>query len=126
MTPPISHIDAATDFLRLCAHGDVDQAYDCYVAPGFRHHNPYFKGDAASLQAGMRDNARQFPGKALEVLRALQDGPLVAVHSRVRLTSAGPAIALTHWFRFEDGRIVEMWDIGQAEPEQMVNQNGMF
>ena len=34
--------------------------------------------------------------------------------------------ALVHLFRFEGDRIAELWDIGQAVPEQSVNANGMF
>lgn len=118
--------DTAATFLQSCARGEVDEAYDRCVAPGFRHHNPHFKGDADALKTAMRDNARQFPGKAFEILHVLQDGLMVAVHSRVRLQPGAPAVALVHLLRFEAGKIAELWDIGQAEPEQMANENGMF
>lgn len=118
--------DAATDFLQLTAAGRVDEAFTRYAAPGFRHHNPYFASDAASIQAGMRLNAASFPQMTFEVQRALADGDLVAVHSRARMAPGTPAIAVVHILRFEDGKIAEMWDIGQAEPTPMANQDGMF
>jgi hypothetical protein len=31
--------------------------------PDFRHHNPYFRGDAESLMAAMEENARKNPDK---------------------------------------------------------------
>jgi len=31
-----------------------------------------------------------------------------------------------HIFRFEHNKIVELWDIGQPQPEQMANAFGMF
>jgi predicted SnoaL-like aldol condensation-catalyzing enzyme len=31
-----------------------------------------------------------------------------------------------HIFRFEQGRIVELWDLGQEVPESSPNQYGMF
>jgi hypothetical protein len=34
--------EAALTFLKLVAGGQVDEAYAKYVAPGFRHHHPYF------------------------------------------------------------------------------------
>jgi predicted SnoaL-like aldol condensation-catalyzing enzyme len=104
----------------------VSAAYALHASPKLRHHNPYFRGDAESLQRGMQENAQQNPNKVFEVQHALQEGELVAVHSRVRLSPEERGGAVVHLFRFHEGRIEELWDIGQAEPEQMVNENGMF
>jgi predicted SnoaL-like aldol condensation-catalyzing enzyme len=118
--------DSAVSFLTLVASGRVREAYENYVANGFRHHNPFFAGDAQALMEGMEDNARQFPGKKLDVLRALEEGDLVAVHSRVRHTPEDRGAALVHIFRFEGDRVAELWDIGQPVPEQVPNAHGMF
>jgi predicted SnoaL-like aldol condensation-catalyzing enzyme len=117
---------AAIEFLRLSASGQVRKAYRSYVGPGFRHHNPYFRGDAETLIAAMEENAAQNPNKVLEVLRVLEDGNLVAVHSRVRLKPDDLGMGLVHIFRFEGDRIVELWDIGQPVPEDSPNEHGMF
>ncbi len=118
--------DAAVTFLQLAAAGHVKEAYDRFVAPSFRHHNPYFKGDAASLAAGMAQNAAEFPHKVLEVKRVVAEGELVAVFSRVRMTPGGQDIALFHLFRFAEGRVMELWDMGQPVPADSPNENGMF
>lgn len=118
--------EVAIEFLRLASAGRVDEAYVQYVAPGFRHHNAYFRGDAASLRAGMAENAAQFPDKTCEVKQALEDGARVATLSHVRLKPGDRGIAVAHIFRFEDGRIAELWDLGQPVPEEIVNENGMF
>lgn len=117
---------AAIEFLRIASRGEVERAYDRYVAEGFRHHNPWFAGDAGTLMRGMADNARQHPGKVYEALRAVAEGDLVCVHGRVRLAPGERPIAVVHIFRFEGDRIAELWDVGQPEPEQMANQYGMF
>ena len=83
-------------------------------------------GDAASLQKAMEENHTLFPRKVLDVKRALEDGDLVGVHSHIRLQENGPDIAAVHIFRFDGDRIVELWDVGQAVPEQSPNENGMF
>jgi predicted SnoaL-like aldol condensation-catalyzing enzyme len=75
---------------------------------------------------GMEENARQNPEKRLEILRALEDGDLVAVHSHVRHNPADRGAALAHIFRFEGDCIAELWDIGQPVPDNAVNANGMF
>ncbi|RZI45060.1 nuclear transport factor 2 family protein [Herbaspirillum sp. HC18] len=118
--------DAAVSFLHLASAGKAREAFDKYAGPGFIHHNPYFKGDADSLVKGMEENAARFPGKKLEVQRALEDGGLVAVHSHVRLKPEDLGVALVHIFRFEGERIVELWDMGQPVPEDCVNEHGMF
>lgn len=117
--------ESAIQFLQLAASGKVDEAY-ALVAPGFRHHNPYFPSDAAALKQGMLDNARKNPDKRFEVQRAIAEGPLVMVHSRIQMPSNALTIAVAHIFRFEDGKIAELWDIGQAQPELMANELGMF
>jgi predicted SnoaL-like aldol condensation-catalyzing enzyme len=117
---------AAIAFLELAAAGNVAEAFARYVAADFRHHNPYFKSDAASLRDAMRDNAAQNPGKLFEMQRALQEGDLVAVHSRVSFGDKALVIAVVHIFRFSAGKIVELWDIGQPVPESSPNTAGMF
>jgi predicted SnoaL-like aldol condensation-catalyzing enzyme len=127
--PPMarSHKHAAVDFLELAASGKVDEAYRRYVGPGFRHHNPFFPGDAGSLMRGMRENALANPGKVCEVKMALEEADRVAVFSHVRQHPDDRGAAVVHIFRFDDdGRIVEFWDVGQPLPEQSANDNGMF
>jgi len=118
--------EAAMEFLRLAASGKVREAYHKYVGAEFRHHNPYFRGDAESLMAAMEENAVKNPNKILEIQRALQDGDLVAVHSRVRQKPDDLGGAVVHVFRFEGNLIAELWDIGQAVPENSPNEYGMF
>jgi predicted SnoaL-like aldol condensation-catalyzing enzyme len=126
MNPETDLKEIAGDFLRRVASGDVEEAYRQYVAPSFRHHNPYFAGDADSLRRGMEENAKQNPEKIFEVKRALRDGNLVAIHGFVRHKPGERGAALVHIFRFEGDKIVEMWDVGQEVPENTPNQHGMF
>jgi predicted SnoaL-like aldol condensation-catalyzing enzyme len=118
--------EIALSFLRLASSGQVDEAYEKFIHPSFHHHNAYFAPDRESLMRGMKENAKQFPGKIFESIRALEDGDLVAVHGRVRLTPGGTWIALMHIFRFEGDQIIEEWEVGQEVPKDMVNADGMF
>lgn len=118
--------EIALDFLYLSAKGDSREAFGKYVGENFKHHNVYFKGDAETLMIAMEESAKQMPDKIFEVKRALEDGNLVAVHSHVRLTPDSLGYAVMHIFRFEDGKIAELWDFGQEVPADMVNENGIF
>ncbi len=115
MIPASGLKDIAISFLRLAAAGNVDRAYGL-VTPGFRHHNPYFASGADALKAGMRETAAAHPGNMLEVQRAVAEGDLVAVRSRVEMAEAAVVMAVVHIFRVEKKLIAELWDIGQARP----------
>lgn len=121
-----SNKDAATNFLRLVVQGKIQEAYDTYISPGFRHHNAHFPSDAASLQKGMQENHDLFPQKTLDIQHVVAEGDLVMTHSRLLFSPDKPQMSVVHIFRFEDGRIVEMWDTGQAVPDELVNELGMF
>ena len=121
-----SNKEAAVSFLKLAASGKVREAYSKYVGAGFRHHNPFFEGSAAALMAGMEENAHQNPSKAVEVKRTIDEGELVVVHFHVRHKPDDLGAAVVHIFRFEKGRIVELWDLGQPVPDKSPNQYGMF
>ncbi len=118
--------DIATDFLRLAASGNVQEAYDKYVHPDFFHHNAWFPGDRESLKKGMEESAGNLPDKKYTTLRALEDGDLVAVHGRIKLSPTMPEMAVVHILRFAGDKIIEEWEAGQQVPEDMVNENGMF
>jgi len=118
--------EAAINFLQLASSGKVKVAYAQFVGEGFRHHNPFFEGSAQALMAGMEENARQNPSKVLEVKRAIAEGDWVVTYSHVRQRPADLGSAVVHIFRFEAGRIVELWDLGQPVPEKSPNQYGIF
>ena len=118
--------NAAVSFLKLASSGKVKEAYSNYVGEGFKHHNPFFEGSAESLQAGMEENAKQNPNKILEVKRAIAEGDFVVTHSHVQQKPGELGAAVVHIFRFENAKIVELWDLGQPVPEKTLNENGMF
>jgi predicted SnoaL-like aldol condensation-catalyzing enzyme len=121
-----SHKDTAVSFMRLVGSGKVREAYDRYVDASFRHHNPFFPGDRESLMRAMAENAAKNPEKVLDVKHALGDGNYVAVHSHIRQNARDRGGAAVHVFRFENGRIAELWDVGQPIPEDSANEHGMF
>lgn len=126
MNDTLLNKEKAVSFLQLVASGKVQEAFERHVGPDFRHHNPYFPGDADSLKSAMEENAAGNPEKILEVKRTIQESDTVAVHSHVRQNPEDLGGAVIHIFRFEGERIVELWDVGQAIPEDSPNENGVF
>lgn len=118
--------EIAVQFLQAAALGRVDEAYEKYVSPAFRHHNPYFKGDRETLRLAMKEAAVQSPNKIYEVKRVLVDGDLVAVHARLIIASDSKEIAVVHILRFKDNKIIEEWEAGGEIPADSPNKNGAF
>ena len=118
--------DAVVDFLRAAATGHARAAFAKHAAPGFRHHNPFFRGDAKSLWEAMDENAARFPDKVLEVKHLLADGDYVAAHSSVHMQPGDAGHAVVHLFRFDGDKVAELWDVGQQIPADSPNENGAF
>jgi predicted SnoaL-like aldol condensation-catalyzing enzyme len=74
----------------------------------------------------MMENAEKNPDKDFEVQRALLDGEMVVVHSKVIQNPDDKGVALVHIFQFHKNKIVELWDIGQLIPVESPNKYGMF
>jgi predicted SnoaL-like aldol condensation-catalyzing enzyme len=118
--------DIAAQFLELAASGCARQGASQFVTRDFRHHNVHFPGDGYALFEAMDRNAAEFPGKQLEVVHALQDGDMVSTLCKVRHTPTEKGYAVNHWFRFENGKIAELWDLAQEIPADSPNQYGAF
>ena len=116
----------ATSFLEMCARGDVRDAFDRYVSPDFVHHNAWFAGDRESLLRAMEESAAAEPNKSFEVKQVIDGGDRVAVLSHLKRAGADLEYAVVHIARFADGRIVELWDLGQEIPKDSPNALGMF
>ena len=117
--------EIAASFLFLASSGQVRAAYEQFIHPDFRHHNAFFKGDRESFIKAMEENAQQFPDKTYETLRLLEDGDLVAVHGKVKL-SADSQWSVIHIFRFEKNKIIEAWEASQEVLKDSPNENGLF
>jgi len=119
--------DAAVSFLKTAGMGETDEAYANYIAPGFIHHNQYFKGDRESLKTAMRAAHEASPNKLIDVKRVFEDGDFVITHSLVvRSNPAEPDIAVVHIFRFEGDKVAELWDLAQPLSKDSPNDNGAF
>lgn len=118
--------DIACEFLRMCARGEVREAYARFVSEDFVHHNAWFAGDRESLLLAMEQSAVAEPNKAFEVMQVIDGGDRIAVLSHLKRASVDLEYAVVHIVRVEGGRIVELWDLGQEIPKDSPNANGMF
>jgi predicted SnoaL-like aldol condensation-catalyzing enzyme len=122
----LSHKEQAMSFLQLVVSGKVREAYEKHIGTDFRHHNAYFRGDAESLMLAMEENEDMSPNKTFEIKRVIEENDLVVVHSHLKQKPEDLGMAVIHICRFQDDKIVELWDLGQPIPENSPNENGMF
>jgi predicted SnoaL-like aldol condensation-catalyzing enzyme len=120
------HTQAAVDFLQLIVAGRIEEGYRKFVDMHGKHHNPYFPAGFPALQAAMTDDHEKFPDKKFTIHSVIGDGNTVAVHSHIVMDSGEKNFAVVHIFRFEHGRIVEMWDCAQSLPVDSPNADGAF
>jgi predicted SnoaL-like aldol condensation-catalyzing enzyme len=117
---------SAAEFLQMVTRGEIDAAYEKFVNMSGKHHNAYFAAGFPALIQAMKKNENQFPGKQFKIKNVLASDDLVGVHSHVILKPGELEISAVHILRFKNGKIIEMWDIGQPIPNNNPNKDGMF
>lgn len=116
--------EIAISFLKLAGMGEVDEAYQKYVSTDFIHHNQYFKGDRGSLLTAMKEAHDESPNKSIDVKFCYEENKTIITHSLV--VKDEMEIAVVHIFKFQDDKIVELWDLGQVIDKDSPNENGLF
>jgi predicted SnoaL-like aldol condensation-catalyzing enzyme len=117
------------DYYQTAFNGDPEKAVADHVGPRYIQHNPDAADGPGAFIGFVRWLRAEYPNLKLDIKRVIAEGDMVATHSHLDLEPGHadrPGRALADYFRLEDGKVVEHWDVIQDVPKRSANPNGMF
>jgi predicted SnoaL-like aldol condensation-catalyzing enzyme len=103
-----------------------EEAVARYIGSRYIQHNPQAPDGPEAFIRFVRAFSAQFPELSVEVRRAIAEGDFVVTHSLLKTSPGDRGTAAADFFRLEDGKIVEHWDVLQPVPETAANDHPMF
>lgn len=103
-----------------------EEAAARFLGPYYIQHNPGAADGGQAFIDFVKRYVKAYPSLHYEVLREAADGDIVAVHSRLTRKPGDRAMSVMDFFRLENGRIVEHWDVHEEVPARSANANTMF
>jgi predicted SnoaL-like aldol condensation-catalyzing enzyme len=117
---------AAAEFYDKAINQKDFDAASKYLGPRYVQHNPRAADGPEGLKAFLGFLREKFPSYHSEIKRTFADGDYVILHVHNVAVLGARGRAIVDIFKFEDGKIVEHWDVAQEIPENPANNNGMF
>lgn len=111
-------------YQRLFGDKDVS-AIDDYIVADYIQHNPQVADGRDALKAMATQWIAGGPKTTVDIRKSVAEGNLVILHVR-NPTPDGKYLAIAEFFRLENNKIVEHWDVIQAAPDTSANPHPMF
>ncbi|MFJ7270399.1 ester cyclase [Streptomyces sp. NPDC099050] len=117
------------DYYQTAFGGDPQKAVDDHFGPVYVQHNPDAQDGPEAFIGFVTWLRGEYPDLKLDIKRIIAEGDLVVTHAHLDLepnNPDNPGRALADYFRLQDGKVVEHWDVIQDVPKSAANSNGMF
>ncbi len=127
VTDPEKNKQTVIAFYDLVTNGKRPaEAVEKYGGSHYIQHDPNTPDGFEAFIQALTDVAERYPRMSLEIKRAVAEGDLVVTHSLLKYSPEDRGTAAADFFRLEDGKIVEHWDVFQPVPESAANDRPMF
>ena len=118
---------AVVEFYELAFNAKQPQlAVEKYVGPKYIQHNPLAPDGADAFVGFVTGYVGQFPELSVDIKRVVGEGDMVALHALIKTSADDPGLVAADFFRLENGKIVEHWDVLQPFPQTSANDHPMF
>lgn len=114
------------DYYQTAFDGNPEKAVADHFGDRYIQHNPQAQDGPDAFIGFVHWLRGEYPQLRLDIKRVIAEGDMVVTHSQLILTPGEPGRALADFFRLEDGKVVEHWDVIQDIPEAAANSNSMF
>lgn len=104
---------------------DVEKAFMKYVAEDYVQHNPNILDGREAAITALKPKFSN-PEAVFDIKRIIVDGNLAVIHVHGRMNKSQLGGAVADFYRLENGKIVEHWDVLQPVPEKAINPKAMF
>ncbi len=101
------------------------EAVERYGGPHYIQHNPQVADGFEAFVGLAKGYLEQFPQLSFDIKRAIAEGDSVVTHSLLKTSPEDRGTAFANFYRLEDGKIVEHWEVAQPVPESSANDNPM-
>jgi predicted SnoaL-like aldol condensation-catalyzing enzyme len=117
---------AAIEFYDKAINQKDFDAASKFLGSRYVQHNPNAADGPEGLKAFLGVLREKFPNYHSEIKRSFADGDYVILHVHNVPVPGARGRAIIDIFKFENGKIVEHWDVAQEIPEKPANNNTMF
>ena len=126
MTKEEQNKKVVVDYYQTAFNGNPEKAVADHFGDRYIQHNPQAEDGPEAFIGFVKWLRGEYPELNLHIKRVIAEGDMVATHSHLVLVPGEPGRALADFFRVENGKVVEHWDVIQDVPKSSTNSNGMF
>ena len=129
MADPERNKQVVVDYYTTAFAGNPEKAVADHFGPRYIQHNPDAQDGPEAFVAFVKWLRGEYPNVRLDIKRVIAERDLVATHAHLDLepdNPDNPGRALADFFRLDNGKVVEHWDVIQDIPATSANDNGMF